>query len=1416
MKTFLKTSVFLVSLAAFASQDAKVYQYWFDKVTPIDNQVVTSPLQFEADVSAMQPGGHILKYRLQDEDKQWGAPYFEYFYIPVPSRPQVSISGYEYWLDKDRNLTVGGELNENDTPNFDLDVANLQPGGHILNYRLRDNSNRWGTLMAKPFYVPLNDIPTNDVKKKYQYWLDNDLSSLVEGVYTEELKDFDIDVKSLSEGGHTLTYRLLSDKDRWGVGMIKPFYVPVSQDESSSNAIAYRVLFNGKILSTQPIPIESGKASIEIEETIPDDVVLGNVFKRTFTYVEDEVRMQADGNYTYAIQMLSDKNEWGSPFYIEADHSVNAKVVPAVMDVPADFSSNKVDNNHFHAVKLINSQYPLYIKPSQDCYMDFYSITGSESMSSIASVRLNKDETTFVESLNKFSEVIAVVYNMPIDERNTDQDIFIRFMYEDNKVPKPVISFDSNTWNVNITCAEKRATIFYTLNGEKPDRSSEIFTSPIHIDRISTVRAFAVLEGFEDSDESVLNIDNVKLPKPEIKYISDNLFSLTNAVEGVTIYYTLDGSSPENERTRLTFDGTPFAVESSCRVRAYAEKANLLSSDMIDVVINLNDYVTSSPYRNEYDGSKMSFIVPEGKAYYRTFIGKDESVAGVWSEYKGGYVDITGNMTVQIFSEVEGKSPSSIVSYYTDWVPAAEPTFECNGFNLILKSSTPGSKIYYYLYGQNEEDAVEYNAFDMLEGIDISNAISVYAYAEAEGYSRSSLSTFFKEAYALSKPALSYANGYVIADHDDSEVSIYFTDEDGNHYDADEEDQFRIKAPYNSIVNAYASKSGFINSEVVTIYPTEAPKIIVDLFTVSIDSKPGQVVTYTTDGSTPTESSNIYSGQFTGSESCEVRAVAFGGEYVIPAEAKSVKIGYQKVETPSLNSYDGRYLSVSSEEGSTLIYLIGKDEASFNDEGKEVIGNKIDVEGLNTIKVKARRSGADDSDVFTYEVKYYANDNHVYTAESGHIKDVFNWCEDLADIESLSVHGTLYNSLTSDKGDYLALMSLPKLRHIDLSDIYDEIIPDSALVSDNLVSVVLPQTMKSVGKLLFGENNSSLCALEISGDQFVPSNLLDGVNNPNLLIYTKSKNYVTALLDANANKKINLVILGSINSPNKSDNIDLIHGYPFFVPKAFTAQKISYIRSFTKETQIDGVGSGWETMVVPFDVQSVSCAGKVLKPFGEAETEKGDCPFWLFKGGDIDWEKVSYLEANTPYMLAIPNNPLYADEFNVNGDVIFSSNSVFISTTPTISEMTDGFGLGKDIVGNYDFINKDENVYALNSEDYSYKNFTYKPGGIFVKGQRDVLPFECYVTSASPSLTRAIPVFDSSDVESLIGDDVTKIWSERYEICIRSSIALKLRIYDTVGNLIRNVSVKAGETVRVQDITPGIYFVGTTKILVKG
>ena len=70
-------------------------------------------------------------------------------------------------------------------------------------------------------------------------------------------------------------------------------------------------------------------------------------------------------------------------------------------------------------------------------------------------------------------------------------------------VATPVISVASGTYyeefDVEITCATEGATIYYTTDGTEPTAESSVYTEPIHVAQDMTLKAIAMMEGYENS-----------------------------------------------------------------------------------------------------------------------------------------------------------------------------------------------------------------------------------------------------------------------------------------------------------------------------------------------------------------------------------------------------------------------------------------------------------------------------------------------------------------------------------------------------------------------------------------------------------------------------------------------------------------------------------------------------------------------------------------------------------------------------------------------------------------------------------------------------------------------------------------------------------------------------------------------------
>jgi len=221
----------------------------------------------------------------------------------------------------------------------------------------------------------------------------------------------------------------------------------------------------------------------------------------------------------------------------------------------------------------------------------------------------------------------------------------------------------------------------------------------------------------------------------------------------------------------------------------------------------------------------------------------------------------------------------------------------------------------------------------------------------------------------------------------------------------------------------------------------------------------------------------------------------------------------------------------------------------------------------------------------------------------------------------------------------------------------------------------------------------------------------------NLLVFVSS--------DANVSYEGN--VIRCIQMPDsttryEAEKIALYDGRPITNPVPFTAKYISITKEFSKETII-GSTSGWETIVVPFDVDSITTEdGQLIAPFGsDALTNRH---FWLAKM-DIDagFVKVTRIRANVPYIISMPNNERYTEEYRISGKVTFHGTNVEVQPT---ANATSNAGPLFGLVPTYQEVAAADSVFVLNDEPYEADGITWPAGSVFVRSIRAARPFEAY------------------------------------------------------------------------------------------
>lgn len=263
----------------------------------------------------------------------------------------------------------------------------------------------------------------------------------------------------------------------------------------------------------------------------------------------------------------------------------------------------------------------------------------------------------------------------------------------------------------------------------------------------------------------------------------------------------------------------------------------------------------------------------------------------------------------------------------------------------------------------------------------------------------------------------------------------------------------------------------------------------------------------------------------------------------------------------------------------------------------------------------------------------------------------------------------------------------------------------------------------------------TIAAIVWEGTEALTAEQMQGITNPNLLVYvTEASKAPAGVQNVIVNGTAAQIVLTDASGNNN-----------FFCPEPFTAQSISYTRNFSQTTEI-GVSRGWETIALPFTVQSITHESHgVLEPFGI----NNGYPFWLRQLGSDGLARATVLEANVPFLICMPNNSVYPSVYNQVGNVTFSSSNVTVPETHPL-EM-----FGANVILTPAFQNQaaGSDIFTLNVGE---AQGSYPEGSVFISNYRSVRPFQCYARHSNQARgTDDIQFIPLTSIGG--GDDTTAI-----------------------------------------------------------
>lgn len=325
-------------------------------------------------------------------------------------------------------------------------------------------------------------------------------------------------------------------------------------------------------------------------------------------------------------------------------------------------------------------------------------------------------------------------------------------------------------------------------------------------------------------------------------------------------------------------------------------------------------------------------------------------------------------------------------------------------------------------------------------------------------------------------------------------------------------------------------------------------------------------------------------------------------------------------------------------------------------------------------------------------------------------EDTFNGCESLVSVVLPEKLETIERH---------AFRNCHEVESIQLPEGLKKIDYGAFAVCDNLRELTIPAGVESVGRDFVNGCSQLRTLVWNSTTLDVPFNS----NTGHCLLFVKSDEIAVENMS-----NWNAVVINGVAETSIDVNYSSWYG-DYVNAQEFMAKKLTYERYFD-ETTIPGCSSGWQTIVLPFTPDSIyhETKGKIA-PFGSGI--EGAKPFWLRELTSEGFVDVTKIEANKPYIIAMPNHSDYLDDYRLNGYITFVARDSVLKVTPAVLEPSVGPDFELHPTYSYVAPTSEPSFYILSSEwGYYEDDQMYYNKSLFKKDQyTGVQKFNAYVTT---------------------------------------------------------------------------------------
>ena len=438
---------------------------------------------------------------------------------------------------------------------------------------------------------------------------------------------------------------------------------------------------------------------------------------------------------------------------------------------------------------------------------------------------------------------------------NSEEDDKYRFLIVDGAYKS-----DNTNYSTCYTIVPKlRQTYFYDKDSYAPMAMSDDSHLLLKSDR--SVSGYDTHWVFEVTDYVVLEA-------PTITNNFNGTISLSTATAGATIYYTTNGDTPDNTSTEYS---SAFSLGNATVIKAIAYLGSVFS----DVTTyNVPQYGTPTI---SFNSATQKVTITGGGTIYYTTGGSTPTTSS--TTYTAPFT-VSSGATIKAIATNAGYLTSEVAELTITKV--ATPTIQDNGSNAVsITCATEGATIHYTTDGSTPTTSSTQYTGPLTENV---SGVTIKAIAVKENMINSEVGSGTVTLQYGTPPIISFNSATQMVTITGS-GTIYYTTGGGTPTTS----STAYSAPFNvasaTTVKAIATQAGYNPSTVTTLTIAQvATPTIQDNGSNAVSitcATDGATIHYTTDGSTPTTSSNEYTGPLTENVSgVTVKAIAVKADMI--------------------------------------------------------------------------------------------------------------------------------------------------------------------------------------------------------------------------------------------------------------------------------------------------------------------------------------------------------------------------------------------------------------------------------------------------------------------------------------------------------------------------------------------------------